>query len=555
MNDKNVVKSHLSTLLVTLVSLAIAGTLLVIFPAAIDQAAHSHLQSIFNRHAFDLWDNSWYLGRYSFVNYSFAFYFLGYFFGIKLLAVASVGAVILILNKLIDIYLPQTRVVALRWSLLVIPFMVLNGAWPFMLGAAFLFTGLLMRAKGRKHLFAFFSILTWLSSPLALLALIIVIFAAEIPINHVKNVRAFIGVVKAAIMNPFVIPVVILGVLQLLEMRAFPDHGVYPYWWTDLLGVEVFGVVCLFLVRGKSDVATKLRVLIIVYAVANLVAFVIDSNLGANAARIQDLALPILVALVIFSRLRPRWIVGVILIFGAIWNFMPISLLASSGISRTSTPKFWLQLQPELARYVRSGSRVELVDTVNHQGDYYLPKMGFDIVRGWFRQDDFPQNRILYHSRLNAKSYVAWLQKSGASVVVLPPGPYDFSSNNEASLLKSGKTGLKVLAKVGGSELFAVPRSPTIVQSQSGDYLPAKVGLNSIQFDPTKTGTYSLSLYYSPYFQVSTGSICRQSNGMTAWKISHVGPSKLQFDLSLSKMAEVIVNGIGNSCGSHIATG
>lgn len=550
MNDGIIVKDNLSTLLVTLVSLVIASTLLLVAPAAIDQAAHSHLQSIFNRHAFDLWDNSWYLGRYSFVNYSFVFYFLGYFLGIKVLAVSSVGAIVLILNRLIDIYLPQAQVTSLRWSLLVVPFMVLNGAWPFMLGAVFLFCGLMARAKGKKLLFPVFSILTWLSSPLALLALIILIFAAEIPINRVKNVRALIEVVKAAIVNPFVVPVVALGLLQLLEMRAFPDHGFYPYWWTDLLSVEVFGAVCLFLVRDKSDFATKLRVLIVVYGIANLVAFAVDSNLGANAARIQDLALPILASLVIYSKVRLRWFTGLILLLGGIWNFMPISALASPGLFRTSNATYWNQLRPELARYVRPGSRVELVDTANHQGDYYLPKMGFDIVRGWFRQDDFPQNQILYRSTLNSKNYVAWLQNSGASVVVLPPGPYDFSSGNEAKLLKSGKAGLRMLAKVGGSELFAVPKMPTIVRSRSGRFLPSRVGLSSIQFDPPKPGIYSLSLYYSPYFQVSSGSICRLSNGMTSWKVTHGGPSKLQFDMSFSKMVEIVISGIGNSCGS-----
>lgn len=548
MSDTRVVRSQLSTVLVTLVSIGIATVLVTIGPPAIDQAAHFHLQSIFNLHGFVLWDNTWYLGRYSFANYSFVFYLFASLLGIKLLAVVSVAVVVLALNGLIDVYFVHDKVLPLRLSLLVVAFMVLNGAWPFMLGSAFLFSSLLMRAKGKKFFFGIFALLAWLSSPLALLALILVTLALEVPLYQIRDYKGVISVAKSAILNWYVIVAVILGVLQLLEMRAFPDHGVYPYWWTDLLAVEVFGIVCFSLIKGNSKIATKLRFLISLYAVMNLVAFFIHSNLGANAARIQDLALPILVGLVIIFEVGSGIIVGVILVLGTLWNFMPISLAVSSGLPRTSNASYWEKLKPYLSRYVAQGSRVELVDTANHQGDYYLPKMGFDIVRGWFRQDDFPQNSILYRSKLSPKAYVAWLQSSGASIVLLPPGPFDFSSINEASLLNSGATGLKLLVKVDGSELFAVPGAPTVVQNQTGRFLPAAIHLSSIEFDAPQPGTYRLSLNYSPYFEVSSGTICRESNGYTRWRLYHRGPSELRFHLSLSKIASVIENPLGNAC-------
>ena len=40
--------------------------------------------------------------------------------------------------------------------------------------------------------------------------------------------------------------------------------------------------------------------------------------------------------------------------------------------------------------------RVEAVGTADHWEAVYLPQAAIPIVRGWFRQDDFPQNEVLY---------------------------------------------------------------------------------------------------------------------------------------------------------------
>ena len=42
--------------------------------------------------------------------------------------------------------------------------------------------------------------------------------------------------------------------------------------------------------------------------------------------------------------------------------------------------------------------RVEVVDTAEHWPAAYFPDAGIPIVRGWYRQSDFPQNELLYDS-------------------------------------------------------------------------------------------------------------------------------------------------------------
>ena len=49
-----------------------------------------------------------------------------------------------------------------------------------------------------------------------------------------------------------------------------------------------------------------------------------------------------------------------------------------------------------LHRALSPDYRVEAVGTADHWEAVYLPQAGIPIVRGWFRQDDFPENEVLY---------------------------------------------------------------------------------------------------------------------------------------------------------------
>ncbi len=530
-------------------ALILAALLVTFGPAAVDQAAHSHLQEIFNSHGFVLWDNSWYLGRYSFVNYSFAFYVLAYLLGLKVVAAVSVALSVAIISVLTDRYFPGSFPGYRRLSLMVVPFMTLTGAWPFLLGMTFMLLTLLVYGARRRFLFAVGTVLVLLSSPLALIALILVVVAAEVTNSLGAADGAWRIFIRRLLSNYYLWVVAALALIQLLSIRAFPDHGFYPYWVSDLIEVELFCAICLFLVPKGRRYSTGLRVLIVGYGLINVAAFFMRSNLGSNAARIVDFSFPVLVALVSLRDFRLRAPVFALLALALIWNLMPLSQIMSVSIYQTSNASFWEKLRPVLSRSLVPGSRVELVDTANHQGDYYLPKMGFPIVRGWFRQDDFPQNALLYGSPpLSRKSYLNWLEGSGASLVVLPPGPYDFSASAEANLIASGTSGLKLLAHVGESKIYLVPGSPTVVRSPGGAYLPAKIGFDSLSFVAPKSGSYTLSLFYSPYFNVSGGKICANARGMTTWKISKPGTHRLVFGLTFGRVASVLLGHTSGPC-------
>ena len=60
-------------------------------PPGIDLAAHLYQRAFFDERGFTLWNNFWYAGRYSYVNYSLLYYPLAALVGLKVLATASVA--------------------------------------------------------------------------------------------------------------------------------------------------------------------------------------------------------------------------------------------------------------------------------------------------------------------------------------------------------------------------------------------------------------------------------------------------------------------------------
>ena len=539
--------SVLVALVYFLAALAIAGMLLVLGPPGIDQAAHSHLQWIFNHSGFKLWDNTWYLGRYTFVNYSYLLYVLAFVLGLKVVAAISVSAAVGLVSFLTDSNFPGAFQGWSRISLLVLPFMVLTGAWPFLLGLALALASLVLYRLKRRILFAALSFLTLLASPLALLALSLVIVIGEIPSEILSQPVLWLRFIRPLLSSFYVRSVVLLCIVQVISIKAFPDHGYYPYWISDLAIVGIFSAVCFALAPSGAN-GVKVKALIIAYGLLNLCAFFIKSDLGSNASRVVDLSFPIIVALLGLRKFRPRLFAPFLAAAALAWNFMPLSQLASTSIYRISSPGFWEVMRPQLSRYYVPGSRVELVDTSNHQGAYYLPKMGFPIVRGWFRQDDFPQNNLLYSSAISKTEYLAWLRRSGASLVVLTPGPYDFSAASEAGLIRSGNSGLRLEAVVGKNKIYGVPGSPTVVQGPGGKFLPAKIGVDSLSFDAPRRGSYKVSIFFTPYFRASGGVVCADRNGMTTWKITKPGPNRLVFDLSFRSVLSVLVSGSNGAC-------
>src|SRR5581483_1508288 len=119
------------------------------------------------------------------------------------------------------------------------------------------------------------------------------------------------------------------------------------------------------------------------------------------------------------------------------------SSFARAGTDPEASRAYWQPAITYLKAHLSPSYRVEVVDTAEHWPAAYLPEAGIPIVRGWYRQSDFPQNELLYDKRLGALTYERWLRGLGVRYVVLSDAHPDYSARVEARLIRGGSTTLQ----------------------------------------------------------------------------------------------------------------
>jgi hypothetical protein len=231
------------------------------------------------------------------------------------------------------------------------------------------------------------------------------------------------------------------------------------------------------------------------------------------------------------------------------WNATPLAysfVLTASDPSAAAT--YWQPAIGFLHRSLNPSYRVEAVDTAGHWEAVYLARAGIPIVRGWFRQDDFPQNEVLYDP-LGRHAYLRWLHRLGVRYVVLTDAPLDYSAVNEAKLLRSGRSGLEPVFHTRHLTIYAVPKPVSIV---TGPDRPRIVTLSdsSVLLALARPGTYRLALHYSPYLAASGACVSETADGMIALHAHRPGVLDLAFKVTASH-AFAAIAGSRSSCPEH----
>ena len=100
---------------------------------------------------------------------------------------------------------------------------------------------------------------------------------------------------------------------------------------------------------------------------------------------------------------------------------------ANGRTDQTAHQAYWTPAIRFLRAHNGPSYRVEAVDTTGHWPALYLARAGLPLARGWFRQDDFPINAVLY-GKLGPQAYLDWLHRLGVRYVVLTDAPPDYSA-------------------------------------------------------------------------------------------------------------------------------
>jgi hypothetical protein len=500
---------------------AIAALLAWLGPPGSDLAAHAYQRTLFLQHGFTLWNNFWYAGRYSFITYSVIYYPLAAFFGIKLLAVATIALAALAFAMVVWHEWGATTRWSSRTFAVVWAGIVLSAAFPFALGMALALLALWALQRNARWQFAALAVLTLAASPVAFVLLVVVLAGVALA-RRAAVPRNWAAVATIAIAIA----------VELVLWRLFPGGGDYPYSVAELAAGVLFCTLGLaFTWRVES--ARVLRFVFGVYLVAIVGAYVVPSALGENVARMRYAAIPLAVLILSLRRWRPLVPGFAILALAVSWNVSPLVFNFVHGqADTTATASAWPPAIAFLEENAAPQYRVETVDTTGHWGAVYLADANIPLARGWFRQDDFPENKVLY-SKLGPRAYLAWLHGLGVGYVVVPKkgNPLDYSSRAEAKLVRSGRAGLTPVFHTSRMTIYKVPDAVAIV---TGPGAPAIVSMteSKIAVFVTRGGTYRIAVRWSPYWRASSGCLSKGRDGMLRLTTRQSRLVKLTFAVS-----------------------
>jgi hypothetical protein len=165
-------------------------------------------------------------------------------------------------------------------------------------------------------------------------------------------------------------------------------------------------------------------------------------------------------------------------------------------------------------------------------------------VRGWYRQDDFPQNEVLYN-QLTRPTYLAWLRSLGVKYVVLTDAPTDYSAKREALLIRSGLSGLKAEFTGAHMTIYSVPKPRRMVTGPAAAEI-VELAQTYMTLDLSAPGMYRIAVRYSPYWSAGESAACvrKGEDGMIRLLSPTQGRVTLKFKVKAGRaLAAMVGNG------------
>jgi hypothetical protein len=520
----------------------VAGTLtlavMMFGPPGGDEAAHLYLTQAWRDHGWQLWDNFWYSGRYAQVNYSMLFYPLSALTGLAVAVALAVAGAAAAFAALVRRRWPAVATGPAVAFAVLLPLGAVAGTYPFLLGLAFALAALAALAYGRRGWALVAILLTGPAHPLALAFLVAVLGSIALTSRGWWRDPGAIAVAVALAASCAV---------QAVLLRGFSAAGArYPFDPVDALAIAGFCVAGLLLTRGLPD-QRPLRAVFVGYGALSAAAFLVSSPLGGNAVRLLLLMGAPLLLLPLSARgFRPRGIAVSLLAGVVLWQALPaVAGWRTVAESRAQHEDFWYPVMAFIDAHHRPGERIQVVATADNWEAFYLARRDVPLARGWFRQDDFPANQALYEELTPAR-YTSWLRRTAVRYVLLPDDPLDYSAHAEAELLRSGRSGLRTVARIGGWTVFEYPGARPIA-TPADDIAVLELTGDAVTLSVRRAGTYRLRVRYTPYWHTDGAPACAAP--MTPWgtelRVEQPGLVKLSFDVRLGTFVGAVLGSQG----------
>ena len=520
-----------------LLAAAAASLIVTLAPPGGDSASHLYRTELV-REGIAVWDNLWFAGQYPLASYSLLYYLPAAVVGNLPLVVASAVVAAALFASLAVREWGAAAVWPARAFGVLAAGPLFTGTYSYAAGLAAALGALKLLQLGRPRTAVVAGAVALGFSPLAFAFLCVALAAVAIARGRLGRRGLLVGAGLAA-----------AAALQLAALLAFPTSGRYPFSALSLaavLTVSAFGVA----LARRSEQGRPLAAFFVLWALVSLAAFVVPSPFGDNLTRLRALVFPLVLLAACLAAFRPRWVAAAALAFALGYNLAPDvgALPKRAGDERTATAAFWEPALDFLRARASAGPnyRVEVVPTFGHWEAWFVPRAGFSLARGWYRQLDLVENPELYDQPLEPATYRSWLRRLGVRYVLLPAarlGP--LGADLEAELLRSGRSGLRPAYHSRDWTIYRLPNATPIL---SGARIE-RLAHDRIDGRTPAPGRYRLRVRFNRYWRVAAGAVCltRAPDGMTTIVAARAGRFTLTVDQSPATLLRRALGG-GADC-------
>jgi hypothetical protein len=469
-----------------------AALVLAVGPAPGDAPVHLY-RTFLVRDGALIWDNFWYAGTYPLASYSLLYYLPAALVGnLPLVFAAAVASTVLFAS----IALREWGRAAL-WPSRVFGVLaaapMFTGLYAYSLGFTAMLATLKLLQLRRLRLAAIVAALTVGFSPLAFAFLCLIVGSYAVSRRRIDLRHVWFGVGLA-----------LAAGIELLALVLFPaGTGVYPFHWVDFGGVLLvtfLGVLVARHARGGGPLVAFYAL----WGLGSVVVYIVPSPLGDNWTRLSAFVFPVMLLTASLAGFRPRRLVVVALAVAFTYNFVPYALLVPSRLdNQTQQASFWRPAIRFLRTHEQPGYRVEVVPTAEHWEAYWIPKSGFPLARGWYRQLDVADNPALYAKHLGAAAYRNWLRSDAVRYVLLSTtAPLDWDGGpQEARALRSPHSGLRVVFRSRNWTIYELPHATPLLTGPAQPIVTS-FGHTVIHGRVFAAGRYLLRAHYNPYWRL-----------------------------------------------------
>jgi hypothetical protein len=491
----------------------------IVSPPSLDLAAHLLRAKLFAAEGFGLWDNWWYSGHHVLL-YSVLFPAAAAAIGPQLAAAIASTVTAILFDDLVHDRWGERAWLGSLWFSAGTATSLYTGRLTFAFGLAPAVGTAFALQRGRPAIAFGLAVLSALFSPVA--AIFAALIGAAAAIAAFLAGRRGAAVAGLAVVAGALLPVATLAV-------AFPEGGTEPFAFSALWPIPLMAAGALILI-GRAE--TGLRVGIALYTIGCVIAYLIPSAIGSNAARLSGLVAGPLAALVLWP--RRKWLllaVAPALVYVQ-WH-APVRDVTTAVGDPSGTSAYYRPLISFLGRQPGPPFRVEIPFTRFHWETYAVAPR-FPLARGWERQLDIKYNHLFYGGRLTAAGYKAWLDQLAVRFVAVSDSSLDYSAKDEVALIDRHPPYLRLVARLRHWRVYRVVGAAGLAQ---GAAVARAMGPNWIDLEARHAGTAYVRVRYTPYWAITRGSGCvGPAGGFTKVSVRAPGTLRVGIRFSLSRI-------------------